>query len=137
MKKLIIVVAVVGLLGAGIQIASAHGGYSRGDDYGYCGQYYAGDNPEADAALEKFRAETNDLRKSLVVKRSELRALLQQDNPDEKRAAQLSGEIFDLETELNKKATEKGVTGRSFYGHGPSMMRDRDHRWNGRHMMDW
>ncbi len=137
MKKLIIAVAAVGLLGfAGIQIASAHGGYARGNDYGYCGQYYDGDNTKDDATLEKFRSETNDIRKGLVVKKSELTALLRQDNPNEKRVAQLSGEVFDLENELNRKAADKGITGRSSYGHGPSMMRDNG-RWNGRHMMDW
>lgn len=138
MKKLIIAVAVAGLLGfAGIQIASAHGGYVRDGGYGYCGEYYDGDNRKDNATLEKFRSETNDIRKSIVVKKSELRALLRQDNPDEKRVAQLSGEVFDLETELNEKATDKGITGRSNYGHGTSMMRDNGHHWNGRHMMDW
>jgi hypothetical protein len=137
MKKLIIAVAVVGLLGfAGIQIASAHGGYAQDGGYGYCGEYYDGDNSNDNATLEKFRSETNDIRKGIVVKRSELRALLQQDNPDEKRVAQLTGEIFDLETELNEKAADKGVTGRSNYGHGSGMMWGYGHR-NGRHMMDW
>ena len=40
MKKLLVAVATVGLLGfAGIQIASAQGGYGRGGGYGYCDQY--------------------------------------------------------------------------------------------------
>ena len=137
MKKLLMAVAVVGLLGfASIQIASAHGGYGRGGGYGYCDQYSGADNTKDNATLEEFRAETNDIRKSIVVKRSELRALLNQDNPDEKRVAQLTGEVFDLETELNKKAADKGITDRSYYEHGPGMMWGSGHR-NGRHMMDW
>ncbi len=137
MKKLLIAVAMIGLLGfAGIQIASAHGGYAQGGGYGNCGQYDDGDNTKGNEAWEEFRAETNGIRKSIIVKRSELRALLNQDNPDEKRVAQLTGEVFDLETELNKKAADKGITGRPSYGHGPEMMRGKGHR-NGRHMMDW
>ena len=137
MKKLLMAVALVGLIGfAGIQMASAHGGYARGDNYGYCGQYSEGDDTKDDATLEKFRSETNEIRKSIVVKKSELSALLRQDNPDEKRVAQLSGEVFDLENELNKKAADKGITGRSSYGHGPSIMRGNGYG-NGRHMMDW
>jgi hypothetical protein len=137
MKKLLVTVAMIGLLGfAGIQIASAHGGYAQGGGYGNCGQYYDGDNTKDNVTWEEFRAETNDIRKSIVVKRSELRALLNQDNPDEKRVAQLTGEVFDLQTELDKKADTKGITGRSNYGHGSGMMWGNGHR-NGRHMMDW
>lgn len=137
MKKLLMVVALVGLTGfAGLQIASAHGGYGQGGGYGYCGQYGDDENTKGNADLEKFRSETKDVRKSIIVKRSELRALLNQDNPDEKRVAQLTGEVFDLETELEKKATDKGITGRSNYGHGPGMMRGNGYR-DGRHMMDW
>ena len=137
MKKLLMAVAVIGLLGfAGIQMASAHGGYGQGGGYGYCGQYDDEDNAKTNTTLEEFRAETNDIRRSIVVKRSELRALSNQDNPDAKRVAQLTGEVFDLQNDLDKKAADKGITGRSNYGHGPSMMRGNGYR-NGRHMMDW
>jgi hypothetical protein len=137
MKKLLMAVALVGLIGfAGIQMASAHGGYSQGGGNGYCGDYSDGDNTKDTAALEKFHSETTDIRKGIIVKRNELRALMNQDNPDEKRVAQLTGEVFDLENALNKKAADKGITGRSNYGHGPGMMRGNGYR-NGRHMMDW
>ena len=140
MKRLLIAVAMIGLLGfAGIQMASAHGGYAKGGDYGYCGEYSDDENVKGSkdkATLEKFRSETTDIRKGIIVKRSELRALMSQDNPDEKRAAQLTGEIFDLENDLDKKAADIGITGRSNFGHGPGMMRGNGHR-NGRHMMDW
>lgn len=138
MKKLVMAVAVAGLLAfTGIQMASAHGGYAQADGYGYCGQNYSGDTTSDNEAAAKFSADTYDIRKSITVKRSELGALLNQDNPDEKRVAQLTGEVFDLEADLSKQATSKGITGRSFYGHGPDMMRGNGY-WNGgRHMMDW
>ena len=137
MKQLLMAVAVVGLLGfAGVQMASAHGGYGQGGGYGYCGDNSDGDDTKDNAAWEEFRTETNDIRRSIVVKRSELRALSNQDNPDAKRVAQLTGELFDLQNDLDKKAADKGITGRSNYGHGSGMMRGDGYR-NGRHMMDW
>lgn len=140
MKRLLIAVAMIGLLGfAGIQMASAHGGYAQGGGNGYCGDYSDGENTKdnkGNEVVEKFRSDTTDTRKSIIVKRSELRALMSQDNPDEKRVAQLTGEIFDLENELDKKATDAGITGRSNFGHGPGMMWGNG-RGNGRHMMDW
>jgi hypothetical protein len=46
------------------------------------------------------------IRKQLAVKRSERRALMSQVNPDEKRVAALTGEIFDLRNLLDDKAKE-------------------------------
>jgi hypothetical protein len=138
MKKLILAVAVVGLLAfAGVRMVAAHGGYGQGPGFGFCGQYYDSDNPKDDAAVKKFETETHDIRKSLAVKRNELRALLQQDNPDEKRVAKLTGEVFDLEADLDKKAAEAGLSGRASHGRGPGMMRGYGYRDGGRHMMDW
>ena len=138
MKKLLIAVSVVGLLGfAGLQIASGHGGYGHGGGYEYYGQDNESGTTKDNSVVEKFNTETNDIRRSIIVKRSELRALLNQDNPDEKRVAQLTGEVFDLETDLDKKAADAGITGRSNYGHGPDMMRGNGYRNSGRHMMDW
>lgn len=138
MKKLIIVVATVGLLGiAGMQIASANSGYWQSGNYGYCGQGYGADQTKNNTIAETFNAETQDIRRGLTVKGSELRALLNNDNADAKRVAQLSGEIFDLEADLNKKAKDVGLTARSSYGLGPDMMRDNSYRNGGRNMMGW
>jgi hypothetical protein len=138
MKKLLMAVAVAGLLGfTGIQMASAHGGYGPGAGYGYCRPDLAGDNSPDKATAEKFNTATQAIRRSIIVKRSELRALLNQTNPDEKRVAELTGEVFDLEVDLNEKAAEAGFTGRSPYAHGPGMMRGNGSRNSGRHMMDW
>jgi hypothetical protein len=151
MKKLITVAALIGAISfAGIQTASAHGGnYNNNNDY--CGAYSTDDRTftEKDAeAVEKFRTETNSVRKGIVVKRSELNALLRNDNPDEKKVAKLTGDLYDLETELEAKADKTGVRNRYATDHGPGMMgtygqgrgghmMDSYGRGRGGHMMGW
>ena len=140
MKKLITAAAFIGAISlAGIQTASAHGG-NYSNNYDYCGSYSTDDRTftEKDAeAVEKFRAETNSVRKEIVVKRSELHALLRNDNPDEKKVAKLTGDLYDLETELETKAETTGVRNRySSYDHGPGMMGTYG-RGRGGHMMGW
>ena len=138
MKKVITVAALISAISlAGIQIASAHGGYYS-NNYDNCGSYGTNDRTftEKDTqAIEKFRADTNSVRKGIVVKRSELNALLRNDNPDERKVAQLTGELYDLETELAEKAETTGVRNRYSYGHGPDMMGTYG-RGRGSHMMD-
>ena len=139
MKKLVTAAAIISVISlAGIQIASAHGGnYSNNNDY--CGSYGTDDRAitEKDVeTIEKFRTETNSVRKEIVVKRSELNALLRNDNPDEKKVAKLTGDLYDLESELNAKAEETGIRGRYAYDHGPGMMGTYG-RGRGGHMMGW
>jgi Spy/CpxP family protein refolding chaperone len=139
MKKIVTAAALLSLLAfVGIQSVSAHGGYySNNNDY--CGSYSTDERTftEKDAeAVEKFRAETNSMSKEIVVKRSELNAILRNDNPDEKRVAKLTGELYDLETELNTKAEKTGVKNSYGYEHGPGMM-DNYGSGRGRHMMGW
>ena len=139
MKKLITATAIMSIISlAGIQAASAHGGkYSNNNDY--CGSYgtYGNTYTEKDAeAIEKFRVETNSTRKQIVVKISELNALLRNDNPDEKKVAKLTGDLYDLETELEAKAESTGVRNRYSYGHGPGMMGTYG-QGRGGHMMGW
>ena len=143
MKKVLTVTALIcAMTFAGIQTASAHGGrnYSNNNNnYGYCGSYgteYSTSTDENSATIEKFRAETNSARKEIVVKRSELNALLRNDNPDEKKVAKLTGDLYDLETELEAKAEETGVRNRYAYDHGPGMMGTYG-RGRGGHMMGW
>ena len=139
MKKLVTTAAIISVISlAGIQTASAHGGsYSNNNDY--CGSYGSYDNTKTEkdtATIEKFRAETQTVRKEIVVKRSELNALLRNDNPDEKKVAKLTGDLYDLETELEAKAESTGVRNRHFYGHGPGMMGTYG-QGRGGHMMGW
>jgi len=143
MKKTVTAAALIAALTfAGIQTASAHGGrFFSGGNYGpgYCGNY---DNDsrsytaEDQAALEKFRDDTKAVRREIVVKRSELNALISKDNPDETKVAELTGELYDLNAELESKAEAAGIDARFAYGHGPGMMRG--YGWGrGGHMMGW
>ena len=144
MKKVLTVTALIGAMTfAGIQTASAHGGryYSDSNEsnYGYCGSYNTDDRTltKKDAeAIEKFQTETKSTRKEIVVKRSELNALLRNDNPDEKKVAKLTGDLYDLESEFEEKAKETGIRGRYAYDHGPGMMGTYG-RGRGGHMMGW
>ena len=137
MKKVIIAAALISAIGfTGLKVANAHGNYGTG--YGNCnGNGYGTSFTENDVKQrETFWAETKTTRKELFVKRNELNALLNQDNPDEKKVASLSGELHDLETQLAENAESKGIRGGNGYGHVPGMMGNG--RWGrGRHMMDW
>ena len=56
--------------------------------------------------MNTFLEETKKTRKQIAVKKSERRALMNRDNPDEKRVATLTGEIYDLKKLLDEKAKE-------------------------------
>jgi Spy/CpxP family protein refolding chaperone len=143
MKKTITAAALIAALTfAGVQAASAHGGRyynennygpgSCGNDYNESREYTAEDQ----AAIEKFKDDTKAIRKEIVVKRSELNALISRDNPDETEVAKLTGELYDLEADLESKAEAAGIDNRFAYSHGPGMMRGSG--WGrGGHMMGW
>ena len=57
----------------------------------------------------KFFDETVDLRKSLAVKKAETAAVMSHEKPDEKRAGQLAGEIFELRNEMRTRAAAAGI----------------------------
>ena len=113
MKKLLVVAALVGVVSfVGFSMVSAHGNYGKGPGkgYGYCdGNGYCNNRSYDEQDKEKvttFREETRETRKQIAVKKSERRALMSQDNPDEKRVAKLTGEIYDLQNVLDEKAKE-------------------------------
>ena len=121
MEKYLTIAALIGVIGfTWISMAGARGYYGAG--YGYCNgnrycdnwNNFAGDDEKVSAFLE----ETKEIRKQIVVKRSELDALMQQDNPDEGKAASLTGELFDLQNTLETKA-DRTFEGNSRYGYGP------------------
>ena len=60
-------------------------------------------------AYDTFRSETVELRKGIATKKAEKKALMLNDNPDAKRVAELTGELFDLREQLHSKAQEKGL----------------------------
>lgn len=125
MKKGFIVILAIMTVGfAGYRLADARpwGGGMMGDGggYGNCDNCWGGSqqgqlDDESIKAREKFFSETEQLRKNLAVKQAEMTALMNRENPDEKKAAKLAGEIFELRSELHKKAAENGLN-RSYGG---------------------
>lgn len=110
-KKILAVVLVAGLAMA--TAASAQWGRGGGGG-GYCGacmqgQYSQQVDPAVQEKLDKFYLETQDLRKQIVVKQAERRALMQSTNPDAAAAAKIAGEMFDLQTAMHDKAVAAGV----------------------------
>jgi Spy/CpxP family protein refolding chaperone len=114
MKKQIVAVAMVaGLILAGT--ASAKRG--NGNGYSDCSRYSNNQGgmmcQQLDQAtqdkVDQFRDDNQGLRKEIVMKRAEKRALLNSTNPDSAMAAKIAGELFDLRTTMRVKAQEAGV----------------------------
>jgi Spy/CpxP family protein refolding chaperone len=124
MKKYLVAAALIGVIGfSGMSMANARGygygfgpGYSGCDGGRYCDNWSYSEKDEAKASA--FLEETKETRKEIVVKRSELDALMLQDNPDEKKVAKLTGELYDLQTMMQEKA-DKTFEGRAGNGYGP------------------
>lgn len=117
MKKVLLALAVITTIGlAGYQTAEAR--YCGGDSGRMMGPGQARQLDEETAkAHEKFMAETTELRKQMHTKNTELRAVMASEKPDEKKAAALSGELFDLRESMRAKAKESGLAGRGFGGY--------------------
>ncbi|MDX1776739.1 MAG: periplasmic heavy metal sensor [Desulfobulbales bacterium] len=124
MKKYLAAAALIGAIGfSGFSIVNARGNYGYGPGPGYegcnggkyCSNWSYSEMDDEKAAA--FFAETKEIRREIVVKRSELDALMRQDNPDEKKVAKLTGELYDLQTTIEEKA-EKTFAGKPGYGYG-------------------
>lgn len=127
MKKTLVIAAMVvglGCAGFGVQQASADRGDGPGMGYGMGGHGmgygmglggfkggpgYAQLDQASKAKLDKFFDETKELRKQMVVKHAEQRAIMHADNPDPEKAAKVAGEMFDLHTAMQAKAEAAGV----------------------------
>ncbi|MDG4476545.1 periplasmic heavy metal sensor [Thiovibrio frasassiensis] len=125
MKKTLLTVAAIATIGlAGYQFAEAQpmgAGAGMGPGVGMMagqGQGQVQMSEEALKAREKFFSETTELRKKMFSKRTELDAVLSGEKPDEKKAAKLSEELFDIRNEMHKKAQEAGLAGAGF---GPGL----------------
>ena len=126
MKKYVLAAGLIGAIGfASYSMADVRGnyGYGPGPGNGNCGGYgYCNNVDRSDVDNEKgaaFFEETKETRKQIFVKRSELDALMSQDNPDEKKVAKLTGEIYDLQTLMDEKAGKAfGDSPRYGYGRG-------------------
>jgi Spy/CpxP family protein refolding chaperone len=126
MKKYVLAAALIVAIGfASYSMADARGnyGYGPGPGNGDCGGYGDCNNVDrSDADNEKgaaFFEETKETRKEIFVKRIELDALMSQDNPDEKKVAKLTGEVYDLHAMMDEKAGKAfGDSPRYGYGRG-------------------
>lgn len=116
MKKLIATVALVATVGFfGIQQASAQRGMGAGIGNPDCWRANQQNVQVLDEESQKARIAffdtTTELRKDMFVKRAEMRAVMNAENPDEKKAAVLAGELFELRTQIQAKADEAGWKG--------------------------
>lgn len=110
MKKTLLALALITTIGlAGYQTAEAR---SCGGGPGQMMGHGQGQQLDGEAAKnhEKFMAETTALRKQMHSKKTELKAVLANDKPDEKKAAKLSEELFDLRENMRAKAKESGLS---------------------------
>ncbi|MDH3329508.1 MAG: periplasmic heavy metal sensor [Desulfobulbaceae bacterium] len=123
-NKIILGIALVGAVAlTGLQTAAAGPGGGPGGlnvppcgdcaGYGYGRQQLSDDTQKA---RDKFLDETTQIRKELTVKRAEKRALMNSENPDAKRVAQLTSELFDLREQMRSKAQELGLNDEEFMG---------------------
>ena len=127
-KKIILGLALIGAVAiAGIQSAGASprggGAYGWGNSEcdGNCGGPGYGRQQLSEESLkarDKFMNDTVQLRKEMITKKAEKRALMIGDNPDAKRVSQLTGEIFDIREQLKTKAEENGIENIGFKGIG-------------------
>ena len=117
-KGLFVLLAIVTVTFAGYHFADArpYGGggmMGYGGGYGYCdnclGPLQGKLDEEALKAREKFLLATKGLRKTITMKQAEMTALMNRENPDEKKASKLAGELFELRSQLRKKAAEHGL----------------------------
>ena len=128
MKKTLLAVAAIATIGlAGYQLAEAQpwgGGMGMGPGcamMGASGQGQEQMSEETLKAREKFFNETTELRKKMFSKNTELEAVMNGAKPDEKKAAKLSEELFDLRAQMHKKAQEAGLPQAGCGCGGPGM----------------
>ncbi|MFV0438345.1 MAG: Spy/CpxP family protein refolding chaperone [Desulfopila sp.] len=118
MKKKIIAVALIsGLaLTTAVSMTWARGGYGGGG-YGYNGAcpmvqggYALQLDPAVKEKMDTFYNDTSDLRRQIVVKQAERRALMQNTSPDPAAVSKVSGELFDLHNSMRAKADAVGIS---------------------------
>ena len=125
MKKGITVVTLATLIAlTGAYQASANWGHGggMGGGGGCQGQGIAlrADLDDATKAeYENFVESTQDLRKEIFVKRAEIRALMNAEEPNAEKVGTLSGELFDLRATMLAKAKEAGLSDVVGAGKGP------------------
>ena len=113
MKKQVItaiVVAGIGMTG----LTQAYGAWGKRGGWQECAcqqtpQQIEQLDPATQEKLDAFMEQTQDLRKELVMKRAEKRALMRSENPDPAAASALAGELYDLHQTLQAQAEAAGI----------------------------
>lgn len=114
-KQIIAMTLIAGLTLATVASANwGKGGYGGQMGYGGCQQAQQGQVPPQldQATQEKIAQFFNDnsaLRKEIIMKQAEKRALMRSAQPDAKAVATVTGELFDLRTSMHEKAELAGV----------------------------
>ncbi|KAB2889262.1 MAG: periplasmic heavy metal sensor [Desulfobulbaceae bacterium] len=108
-KKIAAIVLVASLATAGV--AAARGGMGMGMGCpNMAPQAYQQLDDATRGKIDAFYRDTQDLRKQIVMKHAEMRALMNNQNTDPAAASKLSGELFDLQTVIQDKAKAAGVS---------------------------
>jgi zinc resistance-associated protein len=115
MKKLVITLAVVGVVALVASQALACGPWGWGG-WGPRSGYYGA---STGGAYQSFLNDTAQLRQELAAKQGEYNALMAQPNPDPKRTAQVSQEIAGLQEQIQSKAQSSGMAAPGPYAYGP------------------
>jgi len=70
-------------------------------------------NPMMDMikSRDAFLKDSKELRKSMMMKRMAMKAMMRSANPDADKIAKLAGEIFDIREQLRAKAEASGMPG--------------------------
>ena len=109
MKKTLmaaVLVATVGIVGVQQAAAHLHDNTSREDGSFWQRQQL---NDATKEKVEKFHADTQDLRKQMVMKRAEESALIRSETPNIEAVRKAAGELFDLRTAMLAKARTAGL----------------------------
>lgn len=109
MKKAISIALAVVFVAALVTGAMAFGpGYGMGKGYGMMASNLT---PEQAQKVAQFQKDILPLRQKMLQLKTELMALRAQTTPDWNAIAAKQKEMVDVRTEIQKKATEAGITG--------------------------
>ena len=113
MKKILISIAVIGIMGLfACQHADAGRGWGMNPGPGcpnWDGGYSRLQNVAPQKDIDAFLLATADLRKNLAMKQAEYQAIMNAAAPDPAKAAAVTGEIFQLRNQIRAKAVESGL----------------------------
>jgi zinc resistance-associated protein len=115
MKKALLAVVLasaVGIIGAQQVLAKSPGPHGDG------APRFQQIDDATKAKIDKFQAETLDLRKQIAVKNAEERALMRSETPDMDAVRKAAGELFDLRMAMHEKAKAAGLN--SYPRRGPA-----------------